>query len=75
MHEPNDHNHEEGFDGFSIEEIKENFKALSNELETGGTPITSVIETIDGDQDQIDNPQPFFRGYIPTIKDYLEPAG
>ncbi|MHA2504437.1 MAG: DUF2095 family protein [Candidatus Kariarchaeaceae archaeon] len=69
MHNPVDHEHDhetEGFEGFTIEEIKKNFKSLGQELEKPSEDTSVEVPADEG--------QPFFRGYIPTIKDYLERA-
>ena len=78
MHDPSDHEHDEQtFDGFSLDEIKKNFKSLSAELEGGGENILDIVGKEDvspeeyGEQEESDDP---YRGYIPTIKDYLQRA-
>ena len=73
MHNPEDHDHDhdsQQFEGFTVEEIKKNFKALGAELEE---PVAATIETAAIEPEDIQE-QPFFRGYIPTIKDYLARA-
>lgn len=75
MDQSDDHNHDHNFDGFSLDEIKKNFKTLGQELEQGGKPIAHVLDEIEENEEETQlKPPPFFRGYIPTIDDYLQRA-
>jgi hypothetical protein len=63
----------ETFEGFSLSEIKKRFGALGAELEGGGKRLDQLISQAEGGQEE-ENKTPFFRGYNPTIKDFLARA-
>lgn len=70
--DPHQHTNET-FEGFSLSEIKKRFGALGAELEGGGKSLDQIISQAETNQEE-DTKAPFFRGYNPTIKDFLARA-
>ena len=76
-----DHNHDHSdtpFQGFTIDQIQKNFKSLAQELtDADGQSLSEVLNEIHDDDQEIEETltqPPFFRGYNPTIKDFLARA-
>lgn len=76
MSNQHDHDHdEESFDGFSLEEIKKNFKALGNELEHGFVNLHELIDEVDEDAvEPVKKPNDPFAGFVPGVTDFLARA-
>ena len=55
------------FDGFDINEIKDNYKALADEMMDGGQSATDLVS-------QQEKPIRNFRNYNPSILDFLARA-
>ena len=65
-----DHVHNENFDGFSLEELDEQFTSLASELKTKGVKVDSIMEV----NQRMEASVPHFRDYDPTVLDFLERA-
>ncbi|MHA2249573.1 MAG: DUF2095 family protein [Candidatus Kariarchaeaceae archaeon] len=61
---------EEAFEGFSFDEIAENFHVLAKELRNGGENFENVMKRSSDDTKKI----PYFRDYEPQILDFLARA-
>jgi hypothetical protein len=70
--DPHEHM-DESFEGFSLSEIKKRFGALGAELEGGGRRLDQIMTDAQTKQEQ-ETTTPFFRGYNPTIRDFLARA-
>lgn len=77
MQDDSNHQHNEEFDGFTLDELKQNFGALAEELEHGGQPLGKLVEKAEEKQEEIaeeHHEDRAFQGYNPTIKDFLARA-
>ncbi len=70
MKEKKEHEHNEDFDGFTLTELDKQFSKLTNELRNKGVPLESVMEV----NQRMEEPDPHFRDYNPTVLDFLERA-
>lgn len=70
MKDEKEHEHNEDFDGFTLEELDKQFSTLAKEVRRKGVPLESVLEV----NQRMDEPSPHFRDYNPTILDFLERA-
>ena len=76
MDHSNDPEHQDDyFEGFSVEYIKNKFKALGTELDNSVDNLSDLFSNSENKQENskiIDTP--YFRDYIPTIYDFLARA-
>lgn len=70
MNEKEEHEHNEKFVGFELDELDKQFSTLTKELKTGGVSLDSVVEV----NERTTVEPPHFRDYTPTIMDFLERA-
>ena len=70
VNEKEEHEHNDEFVGFELDELGKQFSTLTKELKTGGVNLDSVMEV--NERATVEAPQ--FRDYIPTIMDYLKRA-
>lgn len=70
MKEKKEHEHNENFVGFNVDELEIKFPTLIEELKGGGMSLNSVMQVNEREETQ----PPHFRDYTPSIKDFLERA-
>jgi hypothetical protein len=68
--EKKDHEHDESFDGFTIDDLDKKFQSLSKELQSGGVTLDKVMEVSEREE----NESPHFRNYNPNVLDFLARA-
>lgn len=77
MQDNSKHQHNEEFDGFTLDELKQNFGALAEELEHGGQPLGELIQEAEDKKEEVAELQQedrVFQGYDPSVKDFLARA-
>ncbi|OLS28005.1 MAG: hypothetical protein HeimC2_09080 [Candidatus Heimdallarchaeota archaeon LC_2] len=66
----NEHEHNEDFEGFTLEDLDNDFSSLAFEMKKSGVTLNSVMEVTQ----RFEEPVPHFRNYNPTILDFLARA-
>ncbi len=70
MKEKEEHEHNEDFGGFTLEDLDEEFSSLAEEMRSRGVKLNSVMKVTQRSEE----PTPHFRNYEPTFLDFLERA-
>lgn len=70
MKEKKEHEHNENFVGFTLDELQTKFPTLIEEFNSGGMSLDSVMQVNERNETR----SPHFRDYTPSILDYLERA-
>lgn len=70
MSDEKEHEHNEDFEGFTLDELDKQFSTLATELKTRGVKLDSLMEV----NQRMEQPTPHFRDYDPSVLDFLERA-